>query len=255
MVLPSIANCPRKLRIVRQHDTLAFASRPSVTWLRGRHCSMQCLDAFREVVRDGRCGFERHSPACVNAGPTAIEAEPTLRIDQFAAVVDEIGHPQDTVTQVDRRFAALAPSQDLTQDHHGVSSLVTLMPDIFSPTISEIAKKLLKKPIPVGRPRTLGIRMRWMANNYELFHRTVPARYGDAFADTPWRPRTARSARFCARLLVSRAAYHAILASNGDLSSNVSPAVVGQLQTLASAAESGHRGGWHSREPLKVATI
>jgi hypothetical protein len=117
---------------------------------------MQCLDAFRKLVRNGRCRLERHSPTRLAARATAIEAEPALGIYQLAMAVDEVGNPQDAVAQIGRRFAELAPSQDLAQDRHGMSSLAMLMTDIFDRAIGEIAKKLLKMPKSVGRPGTSG---------------------------------------------------------------------------------------------------
>ena len=131
-------------------------SRPLFPWFRGGHCPMQCLDAFRKLVRNGRCRFERHSPTRLAARAAAIEAEPARGIYQLAMSVDEVGHPQGAVAHVDRRFAALAPSQDLPQDRQGTFPFVTLMTDIFDRAKRRLAKKLLKMPKSGGRPETSG---------------------------------------------------------------------------------------------------
>ena len=114
---------------------------------------MQRLDPLRQLVRDGRCGLERHSPTRLGACAAAVEAQPALGIDELAVSIDEIGDPQHAVTQIDRRFAALATAQDLALDRHGTAWFAMLMADIFGRPTGKVAKKLLKMP-----PQTLGER-------------------------------------------------------------------------------------------------
>ena len=115
---------------------------------------MQGLDAFRELVRNRRCRFERHSPAGLGARAAAIEAKPARRIHELAMAVDEVGYPQHTVPQVDRGFPALAASQDLAEDRHAISPLVTLTASIVRSACGDIAKELLKMAESSGRPET-----------------------------------------------------------------------------------------------------
>src|SRR5215470_9078736 len=78
---------------------------------------MQKLDSFHEIHRERDGGFEYHpAPGVRRSGRSAVETEPRCRFTQRPVTVDEVRYPERIPAQIDRDFAALAQTQELTLD-------------------------------------------------------------------------------------------------------------------------------------------